>query len=108
VAATEPRLTSSRSGDIYERAQAMALKPIRGTVSDSVILRRPFGVRTIPPRPRGGSNGRASSCPLQRCRFDSGPRGPWTTKARLRAGLRVAHKSELSTVERMLPLKVQS
>ena len=42
--------------------------------------------------------GRARSCPLQGCRFESGPRGPWTTKARRKAGLRVAQSSrQLST-----------
>lgn len=79
----------------------------RRAASDLVILRPPFSVRTISGRPRGSSSGRARSCPLQGCRFDSGPRGPWTTKARRPAGLRVAHKSQLSTVKRMVLLRVQ-
>src|SRR5262249_48124839 len=41
-------------------------------------------------RPEVAPEVERGSCPLQECRFESGTRGPWTTKARLSAGLRAA------------------
>jgi hypothetical protein len=85
------------SGDIAKRSRTPPLStPDSSDTSpratcEGTRLRATSGVR-----PRSSSTGRATSCLLDRCRFESGLRGPETKRRPASAGLRVAQCNQLS------------